>query len=59
MRGFITAGTLAIVLATTGLAAQAGGADGSNWIANSMRQVQAGDYSAQYDQNGEVRFPGR
>jgi len=39
MRGFITAGTLAIVLATTGLAALAGGG-GSN------------DYGTQFDANG-------
>ena len=52
MRGFITAGTLAIVLTTTGLAAQAGGGDSSAYVNETMQQVRSHDYSIQFDQNG-------
>ena len=52
MRGFITAGTLAIILATTGLAAQAGGGGSNDYIRETMQQVRSNDYSTQFDANG-------
>jgi hypothetical protein len=52
MRGFITAGAFAIVLMTTGLAAQAGGGDSNLYVNGTMQQVRSNDYSIQFDQNG-------
>jgi hypothetical protein len=53
MRGFITAGTLAIVLMTIGLAAWAeGGGDSNAYARETMQQVRSRDYSIQFDQNG-------
>ncbi len=52
MRAFITAGTCAIVLATTGLAAQAEGGQSGTYAYETMQQVRSHDYSTQFDQNG-------
>ncbi len=52
MRGFITAGAFAIVLMTTGPAAQAGGGDSNLYVNETMQQVRSNDYSIQFDQNG-------
>ena len=52
MRGFITAGAFAIVLMTTGPAAQAGGGDASLYVNETMQQTRTHDYGTQFDQNG-------
>ena len=53
MRGFITAGAFAIILATTGAAAWAeGGGDSNAYARETMQQVRSHDYSIQFDQNG-------
>ena len=52
MRGFITAGAFAIVLMTTGLAAQAGGGGSNDYVRETMQQVRSNDYSTQFDANG-------
>jgi hypothetical protein len=52
MRGFIAAGTFAIILAATGTAAQADGGDASLYVNETMQQTRSHDYSTQFDQNG-------
>ena len=52
MRGFITAGTFAIILVATGSAAQAGGGDASLYVSETVRQIRSHAYGTQFDQNG-------